>query len=206
MTEGLSSTFLLVRKAKRGDPEAMDALFRRYQETVRVAAERAVGPLLRAREEPEDLAQTAFREAIRDFDRFDYRREGAFKLWLNRIVENKARDRAEYWKAAKRAASRERPIEMPKRMGETTAIAIPAPDPSVTQYVVTEERGRLVRRAIEGLPERWRRVIECAYDESLSYRDIAARMRLPSEDAARMLLRRAEQELRRKLPRGVVPE
>ena len=201
MIENLDSTLVLVRRAQEGDREARDALFWRYLKTAVKAAERALGPSLRRREDPEDLALSGIREAVRDFSRFDYRGEDSFRLWICRIVENKARDRAEYWNAGKREASRERPIDGLRE--SRSEIGIPSRDASVTQYVVVGEREELMRRAIESLSRRYREVIRYAHYEGISHKEIAARMRLPSEDAARMLLRRAEEAVRLRLPPGI---
>lgn len=120
-------------------------------------------------------------------------------------MENKARDRARYWKAAKRGAAPAPGGAADGRPGETTGAGTPALDPSVTSRLVAAEGKRLVRSAVESLPERWRRAIEYAYFDGHSFREAAKRLGLPSEDAARMLLRRAERALKAKLPPGVGP-
>jgi RNA polymerase sigma-70 factor (ECF subfamily) len=180
----------------------MNALFERYQSLVLRAASKAVGPTLRGREEPEDLAQTAFREAIHDLGTFVGTSGDSFRAWLRRIVENKARERARYWRAAKRDAG---PGGRDEPGRTTTAARVPAGDRSVTGSVASKEERRLVRRAVESLPDRWRRVVEYAHYDGLSHAEIARRMGLPSEDAARMLLRRAESALASKLPDGLRP-
>jgi RNA polymerase sigma-70 factor (ECF subfamily) len=205
VSQSKDTTFLLVRRAKEGDAEAMNALFARHRDLVRRAAARAMGPALRGREEPEDLAQTAFRDAILEFDQFEGTKEGSFRLWLRRIVENKARDRARYWRAGKRGAALAPGGRAEGQPGETTEPGTPALDPSVTELLAVAERKPLVRGAVESLPERWRRAIEYAYYDGLSFREAAKRLGLPSEDAARMLLRRAERALKAKLPPGVDP-
>ena len=55
----------LVQRAQAGDPDALNDLFRRYHQTMVEVARRKLGPRLRLKEDPDDLAQTTFREATR---------------------------------------------------------------------------------------------------------------------------------------------
>jgi RNA polymerase sigma-70 factor (ECF subfamily) len=76
----------LVRRAQRGDAEAVDELFRRHWP----AAHRAAWLLVHDAAAAEDIAQEAFLSALRALDRFDRRRP--LGPWLHRIVVNRAID------------------------------------------------------------------------------------------------------------------
>jgi RNA polymerase sigma-70 factor (ECF subfamily) len=78
----------LVREAKRGSEEAVEALFRRHWRR----AHRAAFLIVRDAAAAEDIAQEAFLAAMRALDRFDRRRP--FRPWLHRIVVNRAIDHA----------------------------------------------------------------------------------------------------------------
>ncbi|HIL37425.1 MAG TPA: hypothetical protein EYG26_08110, partial [Planctomycetes bacterium] len=67
----------LVNQAQAGDTKALNDLFTRYHETMIQVARRQLGARLLAKEEPDDLAQTTFREATRDFARYQYQGEGS---------------------------------------------------------------------------------------------------------------------------------
>ena len=82
----------LVAKAQSGDPEALNSLFQRYYARMVAQARRRLGARLRTKEEADDLAQTTFREATRDFQRYTYRGEGSLLRWLVQILQNKIRD------------------------------------------------------------------------------------------------------------------
>ena len=66
----------LVERAQTGDAEALNELFTTYYGTMVELARRRLGPRLRMKEEADDLAQTTFREATRDFSQYQYRGEG----------------------------------------------------------------------------------------------------------------------------------
>src|SRR5262249_25041796 len=101
-------TAALIERAKAGEAAALNGLFARHHGLMVELARRKIGPRLRSKEEADDLAQTTFREATRDFGQYEYRGEGSFLRWLVQILQNKIRDRAEYYGATKRDAGRER--------------------------------------------------------------------------------------------------
>jgi RNA polymerase sigma-70 factor (ECF subfamily) len=88
----------LIQAAQRGDPGAVEDLYRRHWR----AAYRAAYLVTRDAHAAEDIAQEAFLQAIRVLDRFDRRRP--FAPWLHRIVTNRALDWA-------RAHALRRPVE-----------------------------------------------------------------------------------------------
>ena len=65
----------LVVLAQSGDVEALNELFTRYNDVMVEMARRRLGPRLRLKEDADDLAQTTFREATRDFAQYEYRAE-----------------------------------------------------------------------------------------------------------------------------------
>jgi RNA polymerase sigma-70 factor (ECF subfamily) len=88
----------LVQAAQRGDPGAVEDLYRRHWRP----AYRAAYLVTRDAHAAEDIAQEAFLQAIRVLDRFDLTRP--FAPWLHRIVTNRALDWA-------RAHALRRPVE-----------------------------------------------------------------------------------------------
>ena len=106
-------TAALVKKAHAGDAGALNDLFDRYHRTMVEVARRKLGPRLRLKEDPDDLAQTTFREATRDFAHYRYQGEGSLLRWLVQILQNKIRDKAEFYSAGKRDTSLETNLEAP---------------------------------------------------------------------------------------------
>lgn len=187
----------LVTRAQAGDAEALDSLFRRYYGRMVGRARRQLGARLRQKEEADDLAQTTFREATRDFHRYSYRGEGSLLRWLVQILQNKIRDRAEYYQAGKRDISRERPVEE-QRPGVTgsSRYESPSDDLSVTRQVQRNEEFSILREAFERLSADHRKAITLVFFQGLTLRQAGERMDGRTEDAVRMLLRRAEGRLR----------
>ena len=64
--EALDVVEALVASAQGGDVDSLNELFQRYHQTMVDMARRKLGPRLRLKEDPDDLAQTTFREAARD--------------------------------------------------------------------------------------------------------------------------------------------
>jgi RNA polymerase sigma factor (sigma-70 family) len=162
-------------------------------------ARRNLGSKLRQKEDADDLAQTTFREAARDFRAYVYRGESSLLRWLVRILQNKIRDRAEFYSARKRDLARERTFEEPigGRVEEPRVHDPPSADLSVTRVVQRREEFGILREALDRLSSEHRQAIALVFFEGLSLREAGERMEGRSEDAVRMLLRRAEKHLYR---------
>jgi len=187
----------LVHRAQAGEGDALDALFRRYQPAVIDMARRRVGGRLKTKEEADDLAQTAFREAARDFPRYEYRGKRSLLGWLSQILQNKIRDKAEYYDADKRDVSRELALDAPRGGdGEAAGHDPRSPDLSVSRSVQRIEEFALLRSRLACLSELHRQAIELVFFEGLTLREAGRRMDGRSEDAVRMLVRRAAGRLR----------
>ena len=199
-----SETAQLVRRAQDGDASALNDLFTRYQTVMVEVARRKLGPRLRLKEDPDDLAQTTFREAARDFQRYEYRGDGSLLRWLVQILQNKIRDKAQFYAAGKRDSSLEAKLDAPAdSSGEGRKPEPPSDDLSVTRQVQREESFEILREALETLTPEYRQAITLVFFQGMSLREAGAHMGGRSEDALRMMLRRAEAKLRETL-RGSV--
>jgi RNA polymerase sigma-70 factor, ECF subfamily len=187
----------LVERAKGGDADALNQLFAIHQPLLLDVARRRIGARLRLKEEPDDLAQTTFREATRDFANYEYRGPDSLVRWLMQILQNKIRDKAEFYSANKRDQTRERTLSgTPQAGGDPTPGMDPAShDLSVTVQVQREEAFGQLRRALEELSSEHREAITLVFFEGLSLREAGEKMEGRSEDAVRMMLRRAENKL-----------
>jgi RNA polymerase sigma-70 factor, ECF subfamily len=185
----------LVGRAKEGEAAALNDLFTRYHGLLVGLARKRLGPRLRSRLEPDDLAQTTFRAATRDFGQYSYQGEDSLLRWLIQILNNKIRDKAEFYSAGKRDVGRERGMEVGKGDDRHT-IDLPADDLSVTRAVSREEEFEILRKGLEKLSDDHRKAITLVFFQGLSLREAGERMGGRTEDATRMLLRRAEARLR----------
>jgi len=187
---------VLVERAKGGDVGALNDLFARYHQTMVEVARRKIGPRLRLKEDPDDLAQTTFREAARDFPRYEYQGQGSLLRWLMQILQNKIRDKAEFYAAGKRDVTREHSAD--DEIGGRV-FNLSSSDLSVTQVVQRGEDYDLLREALAELSPEHREAITLVFFQGLSLRDAGERMGGRTEDAVRMMLRRAEGKLGDKL-------
>jgi RNA polymerase sigma-70 factor, ECF subfamily len=187
----------LVVRAKAGDADALNELFARHNSLLLDVARRRIGTRLRLKEDPDDLAQTTFREATRDFANYEYRGPDSLVRWLMQILQNKIRDKAEFYSANKRDQTRERALSGPPQAGGDPAPTMDpqSPDLSVTVQVQREEAFGKLRRALGELSNEHREAITLVFFEGLSLREAGEKMAGRSEDAVRMMLRRAEDKL-----------
>jgi len=180
-------TLSLIERAQLGDRAAMNALYERYSQRVLVIVRSRLGQRLRRKMESCDLVQSVLLASFRDFNKFEYRGEKAFLRWLSRIVENRIRDKRDFFSARKRDVAREEPLEREERR-ESRFIAGSEPTPS--RRLVLSEQLLQLERAMDRLPSEYREIIIRAKHEGMSLEEIAEAMGR-SKDAARMLLARA---------------
>jgi len=193
----------LVRLAQKGERPALNTLFGRYRSGVVDLARKRMGSRLQAKEDPEDLAQTTFREAARDFSGYEYRGDRSFFGWLSRILQNKIRDRAEFHAAAKRDSSREVSFtRAPGKDGKEQSQFEPASTGLAgLELAELREQLELLHEHLEELSPLHREAIRLVYFEGLSLREAGERLGQRSEAAIRMLIRRAADRLKESLKR-----
>lgn len=192
-----SHTKDLIDRAQHGDVEALNQLFKTYYDLMLELARKRLGAKLRGKEEADDLAQTTFREATRDFHAYVYRGEGSLLRWLVRILQNKIRDRAEFYGARKRDISREHSLDETSR-DDPSLPRVPEPaarGASVARTAERHEEDRILREALSKLSPEHRQAITLVFFEGRQLKEAGMLMGGRTEDAVRMLLRRAEKNL-----------
>jgi len=168
----------LIEEFKQGDKSAFRQLVEKYQDSVINVSYQ----FLRNKEEAEEVAQDVFLKVY--LSSGSYQPKSKFSTWLFRIVVNsclnKLRDK-------KKFSSLQLEENFP-------APANDQPDKSYEQ----EELKRMVRSAIDSLPENQRTVILLNQYEELSYQDMA-RILDCSVSAIESRLFRAKESLKNKL-------
>jgi RNA polymerase sigma-70 factor (ECF subfamily) len=165
----------LWQRARSGDADARDRLFAAHADRASLFIRARLGPGLREHVDSQDVLQEAYLAAHRDFERFEYREEGAFGRWLFRIIENRLRDLGDRHGAAKR-----RPAELPPR------------EPPTGPATAAERNDRQAQllRALDALPEDQRAVLIHRYFEGLDAEE-TGRLLGRSAGAVRKLTARA---------------
>ena len=116
--------------------------------------------VLRSDSDAMDVTQNVFLRTIKHMGKLAAMEEGQLKAWLYRVAINLSLD-------IKRKQKREYPVdELPER--ESTAL-YDMPEPSV----ITAEQRRIVREAIERLPDIYREAVMLHYYSNMSCADIA---------------------------------
>jgi RNA polymerase sigma-70 factor, ECF subfamily len=183
----LSESLVLARRAKAGDPAALEALVARYYERVLAMVRKRIGGDLRGGMESGDIVQDAMFNAARHFDQFEVRSHAELVGWFARVVAQK-RDR-------------QREVSLQDLAGpsdDSQAEFQPADVGGLPDRVAElREEDERVRLAMARLDEAHRRVLELRISENLPWAEIARRLELSSPDAARMLYVRARLMLRR---------
>jgi RNA polymerase sigma-70 factor (ECF subfamily) len=147
-----------------GDQAAAEGLYDRHARPLYSLILRILGD----EQEAEDVLQEVFAQAFRQASRYDTRR-GPVTAWLLTIARSRAIDRLRARRT--RVEARGAGIEIIDDM--------PAVQLDAASAMLDEERSRLVREALLGLPLLQRMAIELAYFEGLSHSEIAARLEQP---------------------------
>jgi len=161
----------LVRRAREGDGEALQALLGRH--TLRLLGRirsRIEGGVMR-KVAPSDILQEARLVAAERLAEFEDRGEGSFRHWLEKIVELKIREAVRrYAGTGKREVAREvTRSRLPKR---EPASAGPTP----SEVAMGEEFREAARLALEKLTPDQRRVLTLLRDRRLSVETAAGRL------------------------------
>jgi RNA polymerase sigma-70 factor (ECF subfamily) len=158
----------LVRKAKTGDGKAYDELTLMYKEVVFKIVHRMV----HNRQEAEDLTQEAFIKAYNSITSFN--EDYAFSTWLFKIATNNCIDF--FRKRKLRTHSMDETI---RYKDDEIQQEYADPDPDVEREIIADEKTKMIRKAIEELPEKYRIVIKLRHQEEKSYEDISELLDLP---------------------------
>lgn len=149
----------LIRRAQAGDASAFEQVYHRHHRQALNLATRICGL-----DDAEDAAQAAFVALWRSLGRYQPDR-GSVRTWLLAMVRNRA-------------------IDVLRAKPRVTIGSIDAgpeqEDPVRTESLVARrEESRAVRRAVAGLPDAQREVLELAYFNELSQSEIARSLQLP---------------------------
>ncbi|MGB2593153.1 MAG: sigma-70 family RNA polymerase sigma factor [Candidatus Acidiferrum sp.] len=179
----------LMLDVKAGDEQSFELLLQRYRRPLVNFLYRMV----RAREEAEDLAQEVFLRVYRA--RKDYVPSAKFTTWLFRIATNLALNSVRDNRHQRMEVSLDAPVTVDAEDGDEKALDIAEKNPNIEQHLIEEARKKMIRHAIDKLPEKQRAAVLLHKYQELDYGDIA-RILECSESALKSLLFRAYESLR----------
>ncbi|MFN8195346.1 MAG: sigma-70 family RNA polymerase sigma factor [Nocardioidaceae bacterium] len=184
----MGSDAALAARLAAGDDHALAEIFDDLAGAVHHAARRILGQESLAH----DVVQDVFVRLWTHPERFDAA-AGSLATYLAMLARSRALDllRSEL----RRTARQERQFRLdPTRLAG-----------SVADEVATADAARLVRRAIAELPHEQRRVVELAYFEGMTYREVAAAEGIP-EGTAKSRIRLAHAKLASLLDRDLLEQ
>jgi RNA polymerase sigma-70 factor (ECF subfamily) len=188
----------LLPAARAGSMEALGLALDQFRRYLLQIAERELDPELRAKGGASDLVQLTFLEAQRNFTKFHGDSGPELRAWLRRLlVDNLANYERQYRGTAKRRLAREVALD-PGGSSTSPERAVYANTPSPSEEVMAHERAQTLQRALDQLPEDYRRVITLRHYEQFSFEEIGEVMER-SPEAARKLCSRAIERLRQEL-------
>ena len=174
---------------KAGDEQSFTLLLHRYRSPLVNFLYRMV----RNREQAEDLAQEVFLRVYRA--RADYVPSAKFTTWLFRIATNLALNSLRDHRYQRLEVSLDAPVTSDVEEGEERPMDVADKHPNIEQHLVEDARKKLIRHAIEKLPEKQRAAVLLHKYQELDYGEIATILSC-SESALKSLLFRAYEALR----------
>ena len=186
----------LVEAARQGDDDAFGQICDRMTEYLLLTAG-DIGNGLTAKFGASDIVQQSLLQARQGMASFKGTSEGELRTWLVALVQrNLLGSVRHYRQTEKRDTSREQSARMDE-LAENQA----GPHETASSIVRQRETDDELLRAVAQLPARRRRIIELRHWQGLSFSEIGSELEI-SEDAARRLLTRALEELRKNLSAG----
>jgi RNA polymerase sigma-70 factor (ECF subfamily) len=167
----------LLRRARAGDSQALDRLFRRYLPSLHRWAHGRIPGWARNSVDTTDVVQETVLQTIRNLGSFEPQREGALLGYLRRSLLNRIRDRFRY------AARHPTPAELDELIADGGA--------SPLALAIEEEDRRHYQEALGRLAPGDREAIVGRIELGYSYEQLAFVLKKPTPGAARVAVRRA---------------
>ncbi len=170
------ATITLVRRARDGDGQALEALCRRYLPRMQRWASGRLPGYARDLLATDDLVQDAFYQTVRRIGDLRAEREGAFQVYVRQTLLNRIRDQ----------------IRRPHVM--RTLDALPEPDTrraSPLEELVGQQTLERYETALAQLKPEDREAVVARLEMAGTYEELAEVLGKPSADAARMAVGRA---------------
>jgi RNA polymerase sigma factor (sigma-70 family) len=174
----LQSTFELTALARAGDRNALEALCLRCLKSLSRYASGRLPASVRGMLETQDIVLEAVQKGLSRLNEFDERHEGALIGYMRRILKNLIID---HWRVSGRRPLQVPLDDQPQLAGAGTPL----------ESLLEDEQFELYEMALERLKSRDGELIRLKIDEQLSYAEIALQLGLPSENAARVAVKRA---------------
>jgi RNA polymerase sigma-70 factor, ECF subfamily len=198
MSESNKDGIRRVLAARAGSQRALGEILEACRAYLLWIARQELDPELRAKGGSSDLVQETFLEAQRDFGQFQGTTENELKAWLRRLLVNNVANFSRRYRAAKRRVSSEVSLNGGTSSADWARQLAAAGSAEPDEQSLAQERREAVRRALDGLPQDYRRVLILRYEENCSFEEIGKRLNR-SQNAAQKLFTRALERLQQEI-------
>lgn len=159
---------ILISRALENDQSAYQTLMEKYRRLV----QNLVYKMISNKDDVDDLTQEAFIKAFNSLEKFD--REYAFSTWLYKIASNNCID---YIRKKKlNTFSLDKEIS---HTDEDLRFEIPDEDFKPDRSIIQNQRTVFLKKAIDSLPAKYRKVILLRHKEEMDYEEIAKTLGVP---------------------------
>src|SRR4249920_782233 len=174
--DSVESTAALLFRARDGDPQARERLFRRFLPLLVRWAHGRLPPWARDIRETNDLVQDSLIRALKKLHSFEPRGEGSFLAYLRAILLNQVRD------DARRAKRRPQRVPVDDDMSDRR--------PSPLEQAIGRNTLDRYEQALAQLTEDQRQAVFLRLELGYSCAEVALALGRPTENAARQLIAR----------------
>jgi RNA polymerase sigma-70 factor (ECF subfamily) len=171
------SSVELVHKAREGDRQALDHLFKRYIPVLRRWTTGRLPLWARDLVDTDDMIQDTLVRTFRSVEAFVPRHDGAFAAYLRQVLDNRIRDEV-------RNATR-------RPRGDAISESRADSDVSPLEAAIGSEALRRYEKALGRICADDRGLVVARIEMGLSFEEVARATNKPTADAARMAVGRA---------------
>lgn len=167
LSEKALQDYKLVQKAKKGDQQAYAELMGRYRDSIYYMLLKMVNNTSDA----EDLMIEAFGKAFKNIDQ--YTPSFAFSTWLFKIATNNCID------FIRKRRTSTISIDQTSEDQEIQSITIQSDTPDPEEYMINDQKIKLLRDVVSKLKPRYKILVELRYFNEYSYEEISDELKLP---------------------------
>jgi RNA polymerase sigma-70 factor (ECF subfamily) len=185
----------LLAAARGGSREALGNALEAWRRYLLAIAEGQLDADLRGKGGASDLVQETFLEAQRDFERFRGSSPDELRAWLRQVLLNNV---GAFTRRFRATSKRSVGLEVVIHAGRSSAgpgEPLAASNLSPSGIAIEREQASALRRALERLPDDYKRVVVLRFEEGRSFDEIGD-LTDRSPDAARKVWARAMERLR----------
>jgi len=173
----------LLRRARDGEADALEELFRQCQPTLEKWADRSFSRPPPGGTSPSDIVQDTAEHAFRQFSKFKGATQGEWFAWLHTIFHNQATD------LVRSAQRQKRAVPGTVSMDSSEALEAPSPHKSPSQATAHQEEWRQLLAHLFQLPDDQRDAIWLCHLKELPVAEVAQLMGKTEGSVAGLLQR-----------------